>query len=203
MAAAPRAPGEEPMTTDVQPTNYRRTYPRTVTLEGKPLELRLMTAANRDDVLRFARELPRRDVLFLRMDITDPRNVDEWVRNVEAGRTVTVIAFDGEEIAGYASLHHNEVLWTRHVGEIRTIVGAGYRGIRLGSRLAEEIFDIAKDLGLRKLTAQMTSDQKGARATFERIGFRPEALLADYVIDNEGRTHDMLIMSHDIDGFHD
>ena len=191
------------MTTDVQPTNYRRTYPRTVTLEGKALELRLMTAANRDDILRFARELPRRDVLFLRMDITDPRNVDEWVRNIEAGRTVTVMAYDAGELAGWASLHHNEVLWTRHVGEIRTIVGADYRGIRLGSRLAEEIFDIAKDLGLRKLTAQMTSDQKGARATFERIGFRPEALLADYVIDNEGRTHDMLIMSHDIDGFHD
>jgi len=191
------------MTTDVQPTSYRRTYPRTIRLDEKSLELRLMTAANREDVLRFARELPRRDVLFLRMDITDPRNVDEWIRNIDAGRTVTVVAFDGDHIAGYASLHHNEVLWTRHVGEIRTIVGADYRGIRLGARLAEEIFDIAKDLGLRKLTAQMTSDQKGARATFERIGFRPEALLSDYVIDNEGRTHDMLIMSHDIDGFND
>jgi RimJ/RimL family protein N-acetyltransferase len=65
------------------------------------------------------------------------------------------------------------------------------------------MFAIAKELGLKKITAQMTSDQKGARATFERIGFRPEALLADYVVDNEGRTHDMLIMSHDIDGFND
>jgi hypothetical protein len=49
----------------------------------------------------------------------------------------------------------------------------------------------------------MTSDQRGARATFERIGFRPEALLADYVVDAEDRTHDMLIMSYDIDGFND
>jgi hypothetical protein len=49
----------------------------------------------------------------------------------------------------------------------------------------------------------MTSDQRGARAAFERIGFRPEALLADYVIDTEGRLHDMLIMSYDIDGFND
>jgi RimJ/RimL family protein N-acetyltransferase len=137
------------------------------------------------------------------MDITDPRNVDEWVKNIDAGRTITVLAFEGDKMAGYASLHHNEVLWTRHVGEIRTIVGSEYRGVRLGARLAEEMFAIAKELGLKKITAQMTSDQKGARATFERIGFRPEALLADYVVDNEGRTHDMLIMSHDIDGFND
>ena len=60
---------------------------------------------------------------------------------------------------------------------------------------------IAQDLGLQKITAQMTSDQKGARATFERIGFRPEALLTDHVIDQDDRTHDMLVMSYDVGGF--
>ncbi|MBI5285289.1 MAG: GNAT family N-acetyltransferase [Chloroflexi bacterium] len=191
------------MATDVQAASYKRTYPRQARLDKKTLELRLMDASHRDELIAFAHELPRQDILFLRMDITDPRNVDEWIKNVEAGRTITVLAYDGEKLAGYASLHHNEVLWTRHVGEVRTIVGSGYRGIRLGARLAEEMFAIAKELGLKKITAQMTSDQKGARATFERIGFRPEALLADHVIDNEGRTHDMLIMSYDIEGFND
>jgi RimJ/RimL family protein N-acetyltransferase len=191
------------MTTDVQAASYKRTYPRKARVGDRTFELRLMGKPERDEVIAFARALPRADVLFLRMDITDPRNVDEWVKNIDAGRTITVLAFEGDKMAGYASLHHNEVLWTRHVGEIRTIVGSEYRGVRLGARLAEEMFAIAKELGLKKITAQMTSDQKGARATFERIGFRPEALLADYVVDNEGRTHDMLIMSHDIDGFND
>jgi RimJ/RimL family protein N-acetyltransferase len=166
-------------------------------------DLRLMDARQRDEIVALARSLPHADIMFLRIDITDPANVDEWVRNIEAGRTVTVLAYDGEKLAGWASLHHNEVLWTRHVGEIRTIVGTDYRGIGLGARLVEEIFTIAKDLGLKKLSAHMTADQRGARATFERIGFRPEALLADYVVDHDGRTHDMLIMSYDVDGFHD
>lgn len=192
------------MTADVQAVSYKRTFPRDVRTEsGKTLNLRLMDASARDELLAFARTLPRADVMFLRMDITDPRNIDEWIHNVEAGRTVTILAYDGDKLAGWASLHHNEVLWTRHVGEIRTIVGVAYRGIKLGARLAEEMFSIAKELGLKKITAQMTADQKGARATFERIGFRPEALLADHVVDAEGRTHDMLIMSYDIDGFND
>lgn len=192
------------MTADVQAVSYKRTFPRDVRTEsGKTLNLRLMDASARDELLAFARTLPRADVMFLRMDITDPRNIDEWIHNVEAGRTVTILAYDGDKLAGWASLHHNEVLWTRHVGEIRTIVGVEYRGIKLGARLAEEMFSIAKELGLKKITAQMTADQKGARATFERIGFRPEALLADHVVDAEGRTHDMLIMSYDIDGFND
>ena len=192
------------MTTEAQPVSYQRTFPREVQLSnGKSLQLRLMDATARADLLEFAGTLPRVDLMFMRMDITDPKNVDEWIHNVAAGRTVSILAYDGSRLAGWASLHHNEVLWTRHVGEIRTVIGVDYRGTRLGARLVEETFIIAKDIGLKKITAQMTADQKGARATFERIGFRPEALLADHVVDAEGRTHDMLIMSYEVDGFHD
>ena len=192
------------MTTDVQPAGLAREYPRELTLaSGKRIELRLADTTSGDELLAFARTLPKADLMFLRMDITDPANIAEWLRNIERGRTVTVMAYDGDKLAGWASLHHNEVLWNRHVGEIRTIVGAAYRNMRLGVRLVEEIFEVAKDIGLRKITAQMMSDQRGARAAFERIGFRPEALLADYALDGEGRTHDMLIMSYDIDGFND
>jgi L-amino acid N-acyltransferase YncA len=192
------------MTTDVQAPSYRRTFPRQVRLEsGKSIELRIMGRSSRDDVVAFARALPREDLLFLRTDITDTRNVDDWIGNVEAGRSETILAYDGDKLAGYATVHHNEVLWTRHVGEIRLNVGAQYKSIRLGARLLEEMFTIAKDIGLRKITANMTADQKAARATFERVGFHPEALLADHVVDQEGRTHDMLIMSFDVDGFND
>src|SRR5438067_10497000 len=170
---------------------------------GASLTLQLMAAGDRDDVLEFARALSPQDTLFLRMDIADPLIVDDWIKNIAAGRTTTVLAYDGKKLAGFASLHHNEVRWTRHIGEIRTIVGSGYRNMRLGVRLVQEIFAVAKEIGLQKITANMTVEQAGARAAFERIGFRPEAVLCDYVIDADGRTHDMLIMSYDIDGFND
>jgi RimJ/RimL family protein N-acetyltransferase len=190
------------MTTDTETAGSNRTYPREVRLpSGRQFTLRLMDREMRDTMLTFARALPKGDILFLRMDIREPRNVDQWLDNIAAGRTVTLTAWDGDTLAGYASIHHNDVLWTRHVGEIRTIVGSDYRSIGLGARLVEEAFEVAKALGLKKVTAQMTADQKGARASFERVGFRPEALLSDHVIDSEGRTHDMLIMSYDLTGF--
>jgi ribosomal protein S18 acetylase RimI-like enzyme len=94
-------------------------------------------------------------------------------------------------------------MWNRHLGEIRVNVGSEYRRRGLGRRLTDEVFAIARDMGLRKITAQMTPDQRGARATFERLGFRPEALLADFVVDREGKTRDLLIMSLDVAGFTD
>jgi ribosomal protein S18 acetylase RimI-like enzyme len=78
-----------------------------------------------------------------------------------------------------------------------------HRGQGLGRALAGEIFQIARNLGLRKMVAQMTPDQKGAIATFEHLGFQPEALLQDFVIDRGGTTHDMVVMSYDVDGLTD
>jgi RimJ/RimL family protein N-acetyltransferase len=46
----------------------------------------------------------------------------------------------------------------------------------------------------------MTTDQKGAQATFERLGFKPEALLQDFVVDHAGRTRDLVVMAYDVTG---
>jgi L-amino acid N-acyltransferase YncA len=179
----------------------RRAYPRALTLDsGTAITLRFMTAADAAAVIAFAKSLPADDLLFLPMDITSASVVAQWVKNLAAGRTVTVIAEAGDEMAGYASLHHHETSWQRHLGEIRIQAGQRYRSQGLGRGLAGEVFALATELGLRKIVAQMTVDQKGAIATFERLGFRAEALLSDFVIDREGRMRDLMIMAYDVDG---
>ena len=184
-----------------QTSALQRTYPWTANLDGLQVTFRLMQATDGDSLLAFARSLPDDDLMFLRIDITQPEVVDEWIRNIAAGRTITVLADIPGQVVGYGSIHRNEVLWTRHVGEMRVLVDREHRGIGLGKRLAYEVFAIAKDLGLAKITAQMTTDQRGARQVFEHLGFRPEALLADYAMSREGQTHDLLIMSYDVAGF--
>ncbi|HLC28564.1 MAG TPA: GNAT family N-acetyltransferase [Dehalococcoidia bacterium] len=179
----------------------RRTYPWTTSVDGVRLTFRLMEPSDREAILEFARSLPNDDLIFLRTDITEPKTVDAWINYLKAGRTITVVADDGGKLAGYASIHLNDALWTRHVGELRVLVGRDHRGIGLGKRLTNEAFAIAKDLGLRKITAQMPTEQRGARGVFERLGFRPEALLADHVMSRDGQTHDLLIMSYDVAGF--
>lgn len=186
-----------------QATPTQRTYPWTTTIGDKEMTFRLMEKSDRDAILAFAKTLPRDDLMFLRTDITQERTVDTWVSQIEAGRSLTLVAEDDGTIAGYATIHTNEALWTRHVGELRVLVGSDYRGIGLGKRLTHEAFAIAKDMGLRKITAQMTTDQRSARQVFEHLGFRPEALLADHAMTADGRTHDLLIMSYDVAGFHD
>ncbi|SRR6266545_1180083 len=185
--------------TDV--ATVRRTYPWTTSVDGVRLTFRLMEPSDRDGILGFARALPNDDLMFLRTDITEPKTVDNWVNYIKTGRSITVIAEADGKIAGYATIHTNDAIWTRHVGELRVLVGREHRGLGLGKRLTNEAFAIAKDLDLKKITAQMPTEQRGARQVFEHLGFRPEALLADHVMSRDGQTHDLLIMSYDVAGF--
>ena len=179
-------------------------YPKQITLaDGAEVRLERMTPDHRDAVLAFARGLSEEDMLFLRVDITQEDVVDDWMKNLANGRSTSLAALDDSGLIGYATVHQNEAPWTRRVGEIRVNVSGNYRTRGLGKNLCSDIFSVARGLGLKKLMANMTSDQHGAQSAFRRLGFVPEALLADYVEDRNGTARDLVIMSYDIDGHTD
>jgi RimJ/RimL family protein N-acetyltransferase len=187
-----------------QPMKTNRPYPIQIDVrDGKKATIRLMEAADLDKILNFAAHLPADDLLFLRIDITDRAVVKQWIENIKNGSTVTLLAEIDGELAAYASLHRDQARWTRRIGEVRINASPRFRGYGLGRKLAAEIFDLAKSLGLKKITAQMTPDQVAARAAFERLGFQVEAVLTDWVEDRNGRPRDLLVMTHDVDGFSD
>ncbi|HQR31510.1 MAG TPA: GNAT family protein [Blastocatellia bacterium] len=177
-----------------------RAYPRSVTVKDRQITLRLMQASDRDAVLAFAQALPANDLLFLPLDISHPKVVDGWVRSLDTDRTVTIVAESGGRLLGLGTLVRSETHWARHIGNIRLLVSTEARGIGLGSVLANEVFALAEEAGLQKVVAQMAAEQRGAQAVFEKLGFKAEALMADYVMDLQGRTHDLIVMSHDVTG---
>jgi RimJ/RimL family protein N-acetyltransferase len=183
--------------------SLQRSYPRTIQCGGRSLELRRLGAPDRAALRRFVGRLSEQDLLFLRIDITDEAVMDQWIEEQDGDDWITILALDGDEIAGYGTLHRDAMSWTRHLGEIRVIVGPDHRGTGLGAKLTQEIFQLARELGLSKVIARMPLRQEGARRMFERLGFHAEALLADWVIDRDDRTQDLVIMSYDITGLTD
>lgn len=180
--------------TTEQLEQIRNRYPRQATLrDGQSVELGLMGDADLDDVLEFARGLPDDDLLFLQANITERAVVESWLEDIRKGTTTTVLASSNGVIVGDGSMHHHGAQWTRHIGEIRLLIGAGGRGQGLGRVLADEIYAIANILGLRMLTAQMTFDQQAAISIFRRLGFQREAVLTDYVMDAAGNSRDLLV----------
>jgi RimJ/RimL family protein N-acetyltransferase len=177
-------------------------YPRTVEIKDGSARLDLMTPVAEEEVLAFAKTLPPHDLLFLRRDITQPKVLSAWAQQLETGEITSLLARDETgEILGCTAVVRDEHSWSPHVGELRVLVAPAGKDRGLGRQLIQESFLIALGLGLEKLTAQMTPDQTGAINVFEEMGFTAEALLKEHVRDQTGEKHDIVILSHDVQGF--
>ncbi|HYP70277.1 MAG TPA: GNAT family N-acetyltransferase [Variovorax sp.] len=176
-----------------------RSYPRSVDCNGTAVQIDVLRAGDEAALLAFAQALPAHDLLFTYRDISQPRVIKAWIREaVERQRMPSLLAWLDGKVIGCASLIHDDFSWSPHVGELRVVVGADARGLGLGRQLIQESFAQALALGLEKLVAQMTTDQRGAIAMFESMGFRAEALLAGHVRDRDGGKHDIVMLSHNV-----
>ncbi len=181
---------------------HEQRYPLTVDLKGMAIDIDYMRPADAQEVLVFARTLPPHDLLFLRRDITHPKVMQAWVRQIEDSSIHSLLARRDGQLLGCSAVVRDEMSWSHHVGDLRVLVAPGGRAQGLGRLLIQESFRVALGLGLEKITAQMTVDQKGAIAAFEGLGFKPEALLRDHVRDSAGQKHDIATFSHDVTQFH-
>ena len=176
-------------------------YPAAIALDGETLTLRFLERNDREAMLDFARKLPTHDLLFLRRDISDPSSVDQWIQDIEEGYYTTIAAVRNDAIVGYTSVATDRLGWTRHVAELRVLISHEMRGKHLGRLLTEQAFAFAKQRGVKKMMAQMTTDQEAAIKVFSRMGFQREARLRNQVMDRDGALHDLQIMSLDVDEF--
>jgi N-acetylglutamate synthase-like GNAT family acetyltransferase len=175
-----------------------RSYPRQVKTDAGDIEIRLMTRADEPAVLAFAQKLSTHDLLFLPRNIGEPKVLSAWINEIERGDIVSLLALKNGTVVGCSALVRDRHSWSQHVGEIRMVVSLDVRGQGVGRALAQETFVIALEAGLQKLSVQMTVDQQSAIALFESLGFKAEALLRDQVRDVDGKTHDIVVLGHDV-----
>jgi len=174
----------------------RRKYPWTGEIHGKKFTFRPMTKEDRAVIVDFTAGLPHSDILFLQSDITKPEVIDEWVGAVERGRAFVLLAFNSaNEIAGYASLYHNETSWARHQIEIRMFVSRPYRSTGVGKHLAGEITAVAEEQDIEIIMVNVPREHPHIRVMLEKKGFTVQALLTDWLMDTDGKTHDLLVMA--------
>ena len=179
-------------------TDQPRCYPRRIDTEAGEIEFRLMAPADEAAVLDFAQGLPLHDLLFLPRNISEPKVLAAWIKEIERGAITSLLAVMAGRVVGCGTLVRDSLSWSPHVGEIRMVVATDVRGRGVGRALSQETFALALGAGLEKLTVQMTVDQVGAIAIFEGLGFKAEALLHDHVRDLAGRKHDIVVLGHNV-----
>ena len=172
-------------------------YPKTSALaDGTSVTVRTLIPQDRAEVGAFFERVPEEDRTFLKEDLLNREEVEIWLDEIDVDRETVMVAQAGKRIIGTAVLERQRNGWARHVGEIRIVADPAFRRRGLGYLLAQTIFDLAKNCGVEKLTAEMVADEPGPIRVFKQLGFRTEATLNDQVKDRNGCKHDLLVMAH-------
>ena len=156
-----------------------------------------LSLKNRDDLadsLAFFRHQNPEDITFLRRDVTKRNVMEERIQEIEDGLAHVILARDGDRIVGDALLYVTKRGWYRHTGEIRMVVDTDFRGQGMGTLLARELIELAKEMGLKKLEASCMDSQPGMVKTLKPLGFKHEGSLKDFVVDLKGKEHDLILL---------
>ena len=138
--------------------------------------------------------MPPEDRMGLKDDVTDLEVIEHWIYDLDYDVVLPVLALDDGRIVANATLHFNQIGWTKHQGEIRITSDPDFRQKGLAARLIQELVEIAAYFGLEQLTAEIAPTSVEARTIFRKLGFNEIASLQGFVKDFEENQADLTIM---------
>jgi ribosomal protein S18 acetylase RimI-like enzyme len=160
------------------------------------MEIRSLETRDEAAVERFLDRIPEGDRTFFKEDVSDPAVRTAWFRP----GTARLLACDGDAVVGYVAVVPLTG-WSRHVGELRVIVDPDHRGRGIGQELTRRAMLEALELGLTKMVIEVRADHTSRIEMFRALGFVPEALLADHVLDHSGQLRDLMVLAHSVEAW--
>jgi L-amino acid N-acyltransferase YncA len=172
-----------------------KNYPKQVKLEdGTGITLRPLLKDDEQALLAYFQSLAPDERVELKEEVTDPKVIENWMETLDYDIMLPLVALHEDRIVGASSLRFSLSAWTRHQGQVNLSTDPRYRAKGLGTLLIQNLQDIANQMGLEQLTAEVPLELTKAFSLFERLGFVKAAVLPDFVVDAAGRESDIVLM---------
>jgi len=178
----------------------RKRYPKEVILKDcQEVTLRTVEPGDEDELARFYEAMQLSIRWFLKEDPTQAETIRKWIDNQEEGKAFSIVAVIGDRIVGHAALLLRRYGGRKHVARMRVMVAPDYRSKGLGTWMVFDLTKRAMEMGMEKLRTDFVAGvEDRAIAAVKKMGFVREALLRDYIRDQDGNAHDYQIMIKDL-----
>jgi L-amino acid N-acyltransferase YncA len=172
-----------------------KNYPKQVKLEdGSAIILRPLLKDDEQALLAYFQSLAPEERVELKEEVTDPKVIENWMESLDFDLMLPLVALHEGRIVGAASLRFSLSAWTQHQGQVNLSTDPQYRAKGLGTLLIQNLQDIATQVGLEHLTAEIPLELTKAFSLFERLKFQKAAVLPGFVMDAAGRESDLVLM---------
>lgn len=127
-----------------------------------------------------------------------PLNAEEQEKELRSlaqrEANIMLLAMDGEEIAGIATIHSSSKIKSRHDGELGIVVARKYQGQGIGTELIRQLIQWANGNGVTKrLSLDTRTDNVKAVELYMKFGFIVEGCRKNAAL-LDGKYYDLYVM---------
>lgn len=163
--------------------------------DGSALVVRPLAASDAAALTAFMAALPEVDRFFMKDDVTDPGTAAGWAQNSDKGRSLALLAFDGDRVVADGALVRHRGGFRSHHAEVRVSILPGYRGKGLGTALVRKLAEVAWEADLQFLDFELVAGpQDAAIEAMRSIGAYEVGTLAGFVWDVDGQPRDLVFL---------
>lgn len=152
-----------------------------------------------DRIYRFLSELPKSVRNYLRYDVAERELFDLRMAQLDGTNHWRLLAEVDGEILAEATMDREPFGWTRHVAELRAVVSPTAPDLGLRVLLLHELVRIAQGAGIGRVFTEVLAEHSDLIKALADIGFENEAVRRNFARDLQGRLHDVVVMSNDLD----
>ena len=161
--------------------------------DGSRLLMRPLLEEDRQALKALFARASSKDLEWFRSDAAHPEVVESWVDNLDYSQVLPLVAFVGDQLIGDATLHFGRHHHS-HQASLRIFLDETYRRRGIGTLMLQALIDIARQVGVQRIYAQVVTAQVEVIKAFKDLGFYHEATLEDYFITSDGVTLDVAIL---------
>jgi|Deesub1362B_J571_1020462.scaffolds.fasta_scaffold00016_104 RimJ/RimL family protein N-acetyltransferase len=151
----------------------KKIYKKLKLTTGKEVILRKTRKEDLQKLVDMYTTLSEETLMFLRPYRFTPTEVREMQERVDWKRVFSLVAENSDKIIAEARL----IRYSDSAAEFGIIVHDDYRNMKLGQNLVKMIIELARDVGVRRLIAFCTIDNKIALHIYKKLGFNVEKRL--------------------------
>lgn len=127
-----------------------------------------------------------------------PMSVDAQRKDIEeladSPSNITLLAMNGDELVGIATIHSSSKIKARHDGELGIVVAEQYQGQGIGTELIRRLIEWAKGNGVTtRISLDTRTDNVKAVALYLQFGFQVEGCRKNSTLLN-GTYYDLYVM---------
>jgi RimJ/RimL family protein N-acetyltransferase len=157
-------------------------------------------ARDLERMVKFFSDLPPKVRNHLRYQVTQVAPLRARLEQLDGENHWRLIAEQGGQIVGDATMDREPYGWTRHVANLRWVVAPGSQNEGVGPVLCSQLVAIGAAAGIELLYSEVMVSQVEQIRALEDAGFVQEAIRRGFAKGLDGRRSDLVVMANDLEG---